>query len=276
MSSECVHIVFSYMAFLNLIFRQIFLLYNNRIECKEKVKKIFPFHFATREVNCGIPDCPSFLWGCFLCKSVGWRARYPKQRLRRKVRANWERPPVLSSWTQFCRQQWAFLSREVSGSHTCFIRVTVGSGQGSVGEETRETRVKKYTLGVSSVQSLTRVHVLHAACQASLSITNSQSLLKPMSIELVMPSNHLILCPPLLLLPSVLPSIRVFSNESALHIRWPKYWCFSFGISPSNEYSGLISFRMDWLDLLAVQGTLKSLLQHHTSKHQFFGAQLSL
>ena len=98
------------------------------------------------------------------------------------------------------------------------------------------------------------------ACQASLSITNSQSLLKLMSIELVMPSNHIILGRPLLLPPSIFPSIRVFSNESVLHIRWPKYWSFSFNISPSNEYSGLISFRMDWLDLFAVQGTLKSLL----------------
>ena len=100
----------------------------------------------------------------------------------------------------------------------------------------------------------------------SLSITNSGSLLKLMSIESVMPFNHLILCHPRLLLPSVFPSIRVFSNESVLHMRWPKYWSFSFSISPSNEYSGLISFRMDWLDLLAVQGTLKSLLQHHSSK----------
>ena len=105
-----------------------------------------------------------------------------------------------------------------------------------------------------------------AARQTSLSITNSRSLLKPMSIELVTPSNHLILGHPLLLLPLIPPSIRVFSNESVLHIRWPKYWSFSFSISPSNEYSGLISFRMDWLDLLAVQGTLKSLLQHHSSK----------
>ena len=104
-----------------------------------------------------------------------------------------------------------------------------------------------------------------AACQASLSIANSQSLLKLMSIESVMPSNHLILFRPLLL-PSIFPSIRVFSNESVLRIRWPKYWSFSFSISPSNEYSGLISFRMDWLDLLAVQGTLKSLLQNHSSK----------
>ena len=105
-----------------------------------------------------------------------------------------------------------------------------------------------------------------AACQAALSISNSQSLLKLMSIDLVMPSNHLILCHFLLLLPSIFPSIRVFSIESVLCIRWPKYWSFSFNISPSNEYSGLISFRMDWLDLLAVQGTLKNLLQYHSSK----------
>ena len=122
----------------------------------------------------------------------------------------------------------------------------------------------------SSVQSLRRIRLLAtpwtAAHQASLSITNSRSLPKPMSIESVMPSNHLILCRPLLLLPSTLPSIRIFSNESALHIRWPKYWGFSFYISPSNEHSRLISFRMYWLDLLAVQGTLRSLLQHHSSK----------
>ena len=105
-----------------------------------------------------------------------------------------------------------------------------------------------------------------AARQASLSITSSWSLLRLISIELMMPFNHFILCRPLLLLPSVFPNIRVFSNESVLHIRWPKYWSFSFSISPSNEYSGLISLRMDWLDLLAVQGTLKSLLQHHSSK----------
>ena len=120
-----------------------------------------------------------------------------------------------------------------------------------------------------------------AACQASLSITNSWSLPKLMSIELVMPSNHLILCRPLLLLPSILPSIRVFSSESALHMRWPKYWSFSFSISPSNEYSGLISFRIDCFNFLAVQGTLKSLLQHHSSKASilwhsaFFRVQLS-
>ena len=120
-----------------------------------------------------------------------------------------------------------------------------------------------------------------AALQTSLSITNSQSLLKVMSIESVMPSNHFILCRPLLLLPSIFPSIRVFSNESILHIRWPKYWRFSFNISPSDEHSGLISFRMDWLDLLEVQGTLKSLPQHHSSKASillcsaFFIVQLS-
>ena len=105
-----------------------------------------------------------------------------------------------------------------------------------------------------------------AACQASLPMTNFWSLLKLMSIESVLPSNHLILCHPLLLPLSIFPRIRVFSNESALPIRWPKYWSFSFSISPSNEYSGLISFRIDWFDLLAVQGTLKSLLQHHSSK----------
>ena len=122
----------------------------------------------------------------------------------------------------------------------------------------------------SSVQLLSRVWLFvtpwTAALQASLSITNCWNLLKPMSIESVMPPSHLILCRPLLLLPSILPSIRVFSNQSALRIRWPKYWSFSFNISPNNEHPGLISFRMDWLDLLAVQGTLKSLLQHHSSK----------
>ena len=123
---------------------------------------------------------------------------------------------------------------------------------------------------VSSVQSLSHVRLFVTpwaeAFQASLSLTNSQNLLKLMSFESVMPSNHLILCSPLLLLLSIFPSIRVFSNESVLHIRWPKHWSFSFNISPSNEYSGLISFRVDWFDLLAVQGTLKSLLQHQSSK----------
>ena len=138
---------------------------------------------------------------------------------------------------------------------------------------------------ISSVQSLSHVQLSAtpwtAAHQASLSITNSQSLLKLQFIESVMPSNHLILCCPLLLLPSTFPSIRVFLNESVLPIRWPKYWSFSFNISPSNEYSGLISFRMEWLDLLADQGAIKSLLQYHSSKASilqhsaFFIVQLS-
>ena len=126
----------------------------------------------------------------------------------------------------------------------------------------------QYHQTFSSVQSLSHVQLFAtpwtAACQASLSITNSRSLPKLMSTELVMPSNHLILCLPLLLLPSIFPSIRGFSSESVLRIRWPKYWSFSFNIRPSNEHPGLISFRMDWLDLLTVQGTLKSLLQHHS------------
>ena len=138
---------------------------------------------------------------------------------------------------------------------------------------------------ISSVQSLSHVRLFAtpwtAAHQTSLSITNSRSLPKLMSIESVMPSNYLILCCPLLLPPSIFPSIRVFSNESAFRMRWPKYWSFSFNISPSNEHPGLIPFRMDWLDLLAVQGTLKSLLQHHSSKASilwcsaFFIVQLS-
>ena len=138
----------------------------------------------------------------------------------------------------------------------------------------------------SSVQSLSHVQLFAtpwtAACQASLFITNSWSLLKLMSIKLVMPSNYLMLCCPLLLPPLILPSIRIFSSESALLIRWPKYWSFSFNISPSNEHPGLISFKMDWLDLLAVHGTLKSLFQHHSSKASiilqrsaFFIVQLS-
>ena len=136
-----------------------------------------------------------------------------------------------------------------------------------------------------SVHSLSCVQLFAtpwtSACQTSLSITNSQSLLKLMSIKSVMPSNLLILCLPLLLLPSIFPSIRVFSNESVLHIRWPKDWSFIFSISPSNKYSGLISLRIDWFDLLAIQGTLKSLLQHHDSKASilwrsvFFIVQLS-
>ena len=138
---------------------------------------------------------------------------------------------------------------------------------------------------ISSVQLLSHVRLFAtpwtAACQAAVSITNSWSSPKLMSVESVTPSNHLILCRPLLLLPSIFPSIRVFSNESALRIRWPKYWSLSFNISPSNEHPGLISFRMDWLDLLAVQGAFKSLIQHHSSKASilrysaFFIVQLS-
>ena len=132
------------------------------------------------------------------------------------------------------------------------------------------TYFKFYFFQFSSVQSLSHVRLpvtpKIAACQASLSITNSQSLPKLMCIKLVMPSSHLTLCCPLLLLLPIPPSIRVFSNESTLRMRWPKYWSFSFSISPSNGHPGLISFRMDWLDLLAVQGSLKSLLQHHSSK----------
>ena len=132
----------------------------------------------------------------------------------------------------------------------------------------------------SSLQSLSCVQLFAnpwtAACQASLSITNSRSPPKPMSTDSVMPSNHFILYRPLLLLPSIFPSIRVFSNESALCIRWPKYWSFSFNISPSNEHPGLISFRMDWLDLLAIQGTLRVFSNTTVQKHQFFSAQLSL
>ena len=135
-------------------------------------------------------------------------------------------------------------------------------------------------LDVSSVQLLSCVQCFATqwttALQASLSITNSQSLLKLLSIESVMPSNHLILCHFLLLPPSIFPSIRVFSSESVLCIRWPKYWSFSISISPSNEYSGLISFRIDWFDLLAVQGTLKGLLQHRGSKASILYSQLSL
>ena len=143
----------------------------------------------------------------------------------------------------------------------------------------------QWNVQVSSVQLLSRVRLFvtpwTAACQASLSITNSQNLLRLMSIEMVMPSIHLILCRPLLLPPSIFPSVRVCSNESVLRIMWPEYWSFSFSISPSNVYSGLISFRMDWLDLLVVQGTIKSLLQHHSSKASilwhsaFFVVQLS-
>ena len=153
------------------------------------------------------------------------------------------------------------------------------------GSQQKIPQLRPNSAKFSSVQSLRPdglfVTLWTAARQASLSSTHSRSLLKLMSIESVMTSNHLILCHPLLLSPSVFPSIRVFSSESSLRIRWPKYWNFSFNISPSNEYSGVISFKMDWLDLLAVQGTLKSLLKHHSSKTSilwhsaFFTVQLS-
>ena len=140
--------------------------------------------------------------------------------------------------------------------------------------------IKYWQTEFSSVQLLSCVQVFAtpwtAACQASLSISNSWSLLKLMSVKLVMPSNHLILCRPLLLLPLIFPQIRVFSNESVLLIRCPKYWSFSFSISPSNEYSGLISFRIDWFDLLAVQGTLRVFPNTTVQKHRFFSTQLSL
>ena len=146
----------------------------------------------------------------------------------------------------------------------------------------RKPNLVLWASGSSVAQSFpTLCDPMEAACQASLSITNSWSLLKLMSFESVMPSNHLILCRPLILLPLIFPSIRVFSNESVLLIRWPKYWSFSFSISPSNEYSGLISFRIDWFDLLAVQGTFKSLRQHSSTKASvlqhsaFFMVQLS-
>ena len=158
----------------------------------------------------------------------------------------------------------------------------MGGNKGLLGKENGR-KVRNQML--SSVQLLSHVWLFvtprTAACQGSQSITNSQSLLKFMSIESLMPSNYLILCWPLLFPPSIFPSIWVFSNESALHIRWPKYWSFSFNISSSNEHPGLTSFRMDWLDLLAVQGTLKSLLHHHSSKalilqcSAFFMVQLS-
>ena len=187
----------------------------------------------------------------------------------------WVKPPPSSSWVS-------------SSLVSCIVMVTHGKTGLPMGAELASSVLHQFCdhdTVLSSVQLLSRVQLFvtprTAARQASLSITNSWSLLKLMFIELVMPSNHLILCRPLLLLPSIFPSSRVFSNESVLCIRWPKYWSFSFSISHSIEYSELISFRMDWLDLLAVQGTLKSLLQHHSSKASilwcsaFFILQLS-
>ena len=173
----------------------------------------------------------------------------------------------------FCLYCWWFFSSTIS--HLVSLLQSVALLAFSLNASLCMPAVVLYTtvfltVLFSSVQSLRGVRLFvtpwNAAHQASLSTTNSQSPPKPMSIESVMPSNHLILCRPLLLPPSVFPSIRVFSNESPLHIRWPKYWSFSFSISTSNEHPGLISFRMHWLDLFALQGTLKSLLQNHSSK----------
>ena len=177
---------------------------------------------------------------------------------------NFPRPSVVNLSPNFSPWQPFFAISRMSHNHTacclCFWLLPFAF----------EIHLEWASVQFSSVQSLSRVWLFAtpwiAARQASLSITNSRSLLKLMPIKSVMTSSHLILCHPLLLLPSIPPSIRVFSNESTLHIRWPKYWSFSFSISPSNEQPGLISFRMDWLDLLAVQGTLKSLLQHRSSK----------
>ena len=160
-------------------------------------------------------------------------------------------------------KKWSLLIYKETGSNDVYLATQV------IMYIKKVRSIQICTIMLLSVQLLSHVWLFEtpwtAACQASLSMTKSQSPPKPMSIESVMPSNHLILCRPLLLLPSIFPSIRVFSNESALLIRWPKYWSFSFNISPSNEHPGLISFRKDWLDLLAVQGTLKSRLQHHSS-----------
>ena len=181
---------------------------------------------------------------------------------------NWSRPLLNSAWIVGRLGEGQLLPTQpwIYFGHPHYLR-----------EDPNKSRTPGWCF--SSVQSFSRVQLFAtpwiAARQASLSITNSRSLLKLMSIESVMPSSHLILCRPLLLLPPTPPSIRVFSSESTLCMRWPNYWSFSLSISLSNQYPGLISFRMDWLDLLAVQGTLKS-LQHHNSKHQFFSAQLSL
>ena len=175
---------------------------------------------------------------------------------------------------------------EISGSRFQLLPTTVNVlsmkffGKSHPGLFSHSTKCLPLSQDHNVVQSLSHVRLFvtpwTAACQASLSITSSQSLLKLMSIELMMLTNHLILCRPLLFLSSIFPSIRVFSNESALHIKWPSYWSFSFSISPPSEYSGLISFRVDWFDLLAVQGTLKSFLQHHSSKASILCTQPSL
>ena len=185
---------------------------------------------------------------------------------------------MLKDYAWKCCTQYPSKFRKLTSVHQ------TGKGQFSF-QSQRKAMPKNAQVQFSSVQSLSHVRLFATpwikACQASMSITNTRSLLKHLSIELVLPSSHLILCRPLLLLSAIPPSIRVFSNVSTLHIRWPKYGSFSFSISPSNEHPGLISFRMDWLDLLAVQGTLKSLLQYHSSKASnfwhsaFFTVQLS-
>ena len=218
------------------------------------------------------------VWICYTTVSVLWDVCLFW------TQVMWDFSSLARDWTcTTCTGRWSpthWPTREVPG--VVFIQPALCSRHHTQGFVT----FSKWTsVQFSSVQSLSHVWLFAtpwtAEHQTSLSICNSQSLPKLMSIESVMPSNHLILCHPLLLLPSIYPSIRIFSNESALHIRWPKYWSFSFNISPSNEHSRLISFRMDWLDLLAVQENLKSLLQHHSSKASvlrclaFFVVQLS-
>ena len=184
---------------------------------------------------------------------------------------------MLQRWGTTSWEERKYIKKKMGGKKYQ-ARDIIGKDGGREMDLVLKTKDRYSGIFSQSVQSLSRVQLFATpwtpARQASLSITNSRSPPKLMSIESVMPSSHLILCDPLLLL-SIFPSIRVFSNKSALGIRWPKYWSFSFNISPSNEHPGLISFRMDWLDFLAVQGTLKS-LQQHSSKHQFFGIQLSL
>ena len=199
----------------------------------------------------------------------------------RVPRLVWEDSTCLEATKPVCHNYWAHVLQLLKP--TC--PGAYAPQEKPLQWEARAPQLESSPRSLSSVQSLSRVRLFAtpwtAARQASLSITNSWSLPKLMSIDSVMPSNHLILCHPLLLPPSIFPSIRVFSNESALYVRWPKYWSFSFNISPSSKYPGLISFRMDWLDLLAVQGTLKSFIQHHSSKASilqhsaFFIVQLS-
>ena len=189
---------------------------------------------------------------------VGGRKHIGKAKSRKSKNGAYDPNPCCNSWT--------YSSPREPNSYRKAAHTTLASWQ--------KQYSSIFSVQFISVQSLSCIWIFvtpwTTARQASLSINNSRSLPKLMSIESMMPSNHLILCGPLLLLPSVFPNIRVFSNEPVLYIRWPKYWSFSFNVSPSNEYPGLISFRMDWLDLLAVLGTLKSLIQHHSSKASIF------